>query len=147
MLLPYHKRNKPVTGKQPLESLTSESECPKHLLVGHCCLRSSVQGARLKKVIGDRDFDRAAILLNMRREWQSYSFKAFDEKELPSLSILDFAVIPLKKSLGIQGWTKRIKTRGGRPSISLRIRISERASARRRRIRSRGFAGLNMLDQ
>jgi len=46
LLLPYHKSNKPVTGKQPLESLTSESECPKDLLVGHCCLRSSMQGAR-----------------------------------------------------------------------------------------------------
>ncbi|KAK2432207.1 hypothetical protein QL285_030340 [Trifolium repens] len=28
LLLPYHKSNKPVTGKQPLESLTSEYECP-----------------------------------------------------------------------------------------------------------------------
>lgn len=33
----------------------------------------------------------------MRRELKSYCFKAFDEKELPSLSILDFAIIPLNK--------------------------------------------------
>lgn len=55
------------------------------------------KAVRLEKVIGDINFYRSAILLNMRGEWQSYCFKAFNEKELPSLSILDFAVIPLKK--------------------------------------------------
>ena len=33
----------------------------------------------------------------MRRDWQSYRFQEIDEKQLPSLSILDFEIIPLKK--------------------------------------------------
>lgn len=53
------------------------------------------KAARLET--GDGDAGRSAILLKIRREWQSYCFKAFDEKEIPSMSILDFAVIPLQK--------------------------------------------------
>ena len=72
----------------------------------------------------------------MRREWQSYCFKAFDEKELPSLSILDFDVIPLKKPRH-----QRVKNQDeGRRTFNLftnkNLRIGlKRASARRRRIR------------
>lgn len=33
----------------------------------------------------------------MRRGWQSYAFKQMEENEMPSLSILDFAIIPLRK--------------------------------------------------
>lgn len=52
---------------------------------------------RLVKQIENKQYDRLAILFNMRRDWQSYRFQEIDEKHLPSLSILDFAIIPLKK--------------------------------------------------
>ena len=74
----------------------------------------------------------------MRREWQSCCFKAFDEKELPSLSILDFAVIPLKKPRH-QRVDEKNQDEGRRTfnlftNKNLRIGL-KRASARRRRIR------------
>jgi hypothetical protein len=33
----------------------------------------------------------------MRRDWQSYGFKEKKKNPLPSLSIIDCAIIPLKK--------------------------------------------------
>ncbi|MCH84249.1 hypothetical protein A2U01_0005080 [Trifolium medium] len=58
LLLPYHKSNKPVTGKQPLESLTSESECPNRGFLFSCMrLPSSfiqIKGSFIGKASGWR---------------------------------------------------------------------------------------------
>lgn len=59
------------------------------------CLECKPVG--LVKQIENKQYDRLAILFNMRRDRQSYRFQEIDEKQLPFLSILDFAIIPLKK--------------------------------------------------
>lgn len=37
----------------------------------------------LVKLIENKQYDRLAILFNMRRDWQSYRFQEIDEKHLP----------------------------------------------------------------
>lgn len=51
----------------------------------------------VRLVTDSNPIGRLAILIKMRRDWQSYRFKEKKKNQLPSLSIIDFAIIPLKK--------------------------------------------------
>lgn len=82
--------------KEKLFHAISENE---HLLKGIFFTKHGqcVELKTVRLVTDSNPIGRLAILIKMRRDWQSYRFKEKKKNQLPSLSIIDFAIIPLKK--------------------------------------------------